>query len=718
MISAEIDAIANGDHSNPHNFLGMHSNNKHTVVRAFIPNALRVICINIETGKEYPLNKSNIKGFFELSINSKAFKYIFKVEGDNTWEVHDPYSFAPIISEYDIYLFKSGTHYNVYDKLGANIVTINGVEGVLFGVWAPNAKRVSVVGSFNNWDGRTHSMSNIYSSGIFEIFIPGLKNYDMYKFEIKAQNGDILLKSDPYAKFSELRPGKASFIYDISGYKWNDSNYMKNKCNTLEGPLSIYEVHLGSWRRDENNNFLTYTQFANELVSYVVEMGFTHIELLPIAEHPLDLSWGYQLTGFYSVTSRFGNPHEFMYFIDMCHQAGIGVILDWVPAHFPKDSNGLTNFDGTALYEHDDIRKGEHIEWGTKIFNYGRKEVSSFLISNAIFWAEIYHIDGFRVDAVSSMLYLNYNRNDEQWIPNKYGSYENEEAIEFLKHLNSVLVEKYPNILLIAEESTSWPKISHPVEAGGLGFNLKWNMGWMNDFLRYISKDPVHRSYHHNNITFAMMYAHTENFILVLSHDEVVHGKKSLLGKMPGDIWQKFANLRVSFSFMYGHPGKKLIFMGGEFGQFIEWDESRSLDWHLLDYPHHLGVHNFVLDLNKLYKNVPALWCGDFSPNGFKWISVDDSAHSILVFARFGKRERDAIIIICNFTPVVYEDYKVGVPIIGTYREILNSDDIKYGGSGVVNYGELISTKYEAFGYEYSVRLRIPPLGAIFLKVV
>ena len=725
MKSAEIDALTKGEHGAPHTFLGMHTKDTQTIVRAFIPNAANVTCIDTETKKEYPLTASKTAGFFETVIKSKGFAYKLRIQGDTTWEIYDPYSFDYIITEYDIYLFKNGTHYSIFDKLGANVVEANGVKGVLFGVWAPNAKRVSVVGEFNNWDGRTHSMTNIYSSGVFEIFIPGLTQYDMYKFEIKAENNDILLKSDPYAKFSELRPGKASFVYDISGYQWGDSEYMENKYYPMNGPMSIYEVHLGSWKREietaqdgsTKTRFLSYTELANNLVPYVKEMGYTHIELMPIKEHPLDMSWGYQVTGYYSVTSRFGNPHEFMEFVDKCHREGIGVILDWVPAHFPKDDNGLAYFDGTALYEHEDPRKGEHQEWGTKVFNYGRKEVANFLIANAIYWIEKFHIDGLRIDAVSSMLYLDYNRSEGQWVPNKYGGRENEDAIEFIKHMNSVLLGRSPHLLLVAEESTSWPQVSHPVEWGGLGFNLKWNMGWMNDFLSYIEKEPIHRSYHHNNLTFAMMYAHTENFILVLSHDEVVHGKGSLIGRMPGDLWQKFANLRLSFGFMFGHPGKKLLFMGAEFGQFIEWNEGESLDWHLLEYPHHKSTQDFVRELNKMYKENQPLWCNDFSPKGFSWISVNDASHSILAFARYGDKERDLVVVVCNFTPVAYEDYLVGVPLTGTYYEILNSDDTRFGGSGVVNFGEIITTPNPAFGFENSVRLRIPPLGALFLKI-
>jgi len=724
----EMQALLDAEHTNPHHFLGMHTGTKDgkktVIVRAFMPDAKFVTCVDISDDKnQYKLKKVHFDGIFEVEVEREAqFKYKFKCEGfdDNKWEVFDPYCFSPQISDLDIYLFKQGTHYSIWEKLGSTMTVVDGVKGVLFGVWAPNAKRVSIVGNFNNWDGRVHSMRNIDASGIWEIFIPGLQTYDMYKIEIKAQNGDLLEKSDPYAFFSELRPGKASFVYDINTYEWHDAEYMEKRERTSykDKPMSIYEVHLGSWKRfpAENNRFLSFKELANELVPYVVKMGYTHIELMPVQEHPLDLSWGYQVTGCYSVTSRYGNPDEFMYFVDFCHQNNIGVILDWVPAHFPKDSNGLANFDGTCLYEHEDPRKGEHLEWGTKVFNYGRSEVKNFLIANAIYWIEKYHLDGLRVDAVSSMLYLDYGRNEGEWIPNEYGGRENNEAIEFMKHMNTVLAGRFPNILLVAEESTSWSMVSHPAQYGGLGFNLKWNMGWMNDFLSYISKEPIHRSYHHNNLTFAMVYAYTENFILVLSHDEVVHGKGSLINKMPGDLWQKFANLRLTFGFMYGHPGKKLMFMGGEFGQFAEWTESQSLDWHLLEYDHHKQMQDFSRDVNHVYKANKALWHNDFQPGGFSWISCDDYQRSIVSFVRYGECEEDTVIVLCNFTPVAHEDFKLGVPFAGTYKEILNSDDEKYGGSDVVNVGDIPTVHSEAYGYENSVYLRVPPLGVLYIK--
>jgi len=725
----EMKSLVMGEHSNPHNLLGMHkvrtNVDKFVIIRAFIPAAKSVTCVDVnDENKKYQLEKIEENGFFEVKIDrGEAFKYKFFVEGyekNNNWEVYDPYSFAPLISEYDIYLFREGNNYNVYEKLGSNFMEVDGIKGVLFGIWAPNAKRVSVIGNFNNWDGRTHPLRNINNSGLWELFIPGLENYDMYKYEIKTYDNHLLEKSDPYAKFSELRPGKASFIYDINNYEWQDTKWMSKRGNPVDGPLNIYEVHLGSWKRkvEENNRFLSYKELAHELVAYVKEMGYTHIEIMPIQEHPLDASWGYQVTGYYSPTSRYGSPEEFMYFVDFCHQNDIGVILDWVPAHFPKDENGLANFDGTALYEHLDPRKGEHLEWGTKVFNYGRNEVKNFLIANAIFWIEKYHLDGLRVDAVASMIYLDYGRNAGEWIPNQYGGREHEEAIEFMKHMNSTILDRNPNIIMMAEESTAWAGVSKPVTEGGLGFNLKWNMGWMNDFLSYISKEPIHRSYHHGNLTFGMVYAYTENFVLVLSHDEVVHGKRSLVGKMPGDLWQKFANLRLSFGFMYGHPGKKLMFMGGEFAQFDEWSEERSLDWNLLQYGFHSQMQDFAKDLNHIYKNNKPLWYNDFSDQGFSWISSGDYQRSIVSFVRKGEYEREILIFVCNFTPVTYEDFRIGVPLAGKYKELLNSDNEKYGGSGVVNDAVLESEAVSWDNFDNSISLRLPPLGVVMLEPI
>jgi 1,4-alpha-glucan branching enzyme len=617
----------------------------------------------------------------------------------------------------DRYLFGQGTHYEIYDKMGAHPMTHQGVEGVLFAVWAPNARRMSVIGDFNAWDGRRNPMRALGESGIWELFVPGLKQYDRYKYEIKTLSGGLLQKSDPYGNFAELRPSTSSLVYDISKHKWNDDEWIQSqKEHSLSIPMNVYEVHPGSWKRGDNGRFLTYGELEKELITYVKEMGYTHIELMPIEEHPFDGSWGYQLTGYFAPTSRYGNPDEFMSFVDTCHVNGIGVLLDWVPAHFPKDAHGLGRFDGTALYEHEDPRKGEHPDWGTYIFNYGRNEVKNFLISNAIFWIEKYHIDGLRVDAVASMLYLDYGKQGGQWIPNRYGGNHNLEAVEFMKHMNSVLHGRCPQAIMIAEESTAWSGVSRPVEYDGLGFDYKWNMGWMNDFLSYMSKDSIYRKFHHNNLTFGMVYAYTENFILVLSHDEVVHGKGSLVNKMPGDLWQKFANLRTALAYMIGHPGKKLLFMGGEFGQFDEWSEARSLDWFLLQYDHHRQMQDFTKDINHFYLNERALWYDDFSHNGFEWINCGDWEKSFVSFFRKGAVREETVVFACNFTPVPLFEHRIGVPFAGNYVEALNSDDSKYGGSGVVNTGIMKAEQIPWDGRQYSIGLKIPPLGVVILK--
>lgn len=724
----ELQQIVNASHGDPHTVLGMHEieleGKPCIVVRVLNPQAKGVTVIDDKyRSRRYPMERIHADGLFECVIptRKKWFKYLLEFEGyeDNTWETYDPYSFPPGISDMDIYLFNQGTHYNIYEKLGANPMVMDGVEGVLFGVWAPNAKRVSVIGEFNSWDGRRNAMRLLESSGIWEIFIPGLKDNDRYKFEIKTSKGDIIQKSDPYGKFAELRPSTTSLIFDINKYKWNDSQWYKQQKekDKFDIPMNIYEVHLGSWKRDpETNRFLSYVELADSLIPYVKEMGYTHIEMLPIEEHPFDGSWGYQVTGYYAPTSRYGNPSEFMYFVDKCHQAGIGVLLDWVPAHFPKDAHGLARFDGSALYEHEDPRQGEHPEWGTLIFNYGRNEVKNFLIANALYWIERFHIDGLRVDAVASMLYLDYAKSEGQWVPNKYGGRENLDAVEFMKHMNSIISKKHPMAYMIAEESTSWPKVSSPAEDGGLGFSLKWNMGWMNDFLEYVAKDPVYRKYHHNNLTFGMVYAYTEKFVLVLSHDEVVHGKHSMLDKMPGDLWQKFANLRAAYGFMYGHPGKKLLFMGGEFGQFIEWNEKRPLDWFLLEYDHHRTMLDFVKDLNHIYLDNDAFWLKDFNGEGFEWIDCNDNERSIYSFIRRGSKRENTLVFIVNFTPNTYEDFRIGVPFEGQYEEILNSDDPKYGGSGVTNIGVKNSDKIEYNGRENSIGLRLAPLSVTIFK--
>ncbi len=725
----ELNQIIEAQHGDPHHILGMHEivigGKDCLVVRAFIPQAEKITVIDPKSDSKYPMSKIHQDGFFECVIKDrqKWFRYMFHIEGygDNEWDTYDAYSFEPTISEMDIYLFNQGTHYEIFDKLGAHVKTVDGVSGVSFAVWAPNAKRVSVIGEFNAWDGRRNPMRIIAGSGIWEIFIPGLKNLDKYKFEIKSVTGALFQKSDPYGNFAELRPSTTSLVFDINNYQWNDSEWIKKRdegCN-LNVPMNIYEVHLGSWKRveEEENRFLSYSELADTLIPYVKEMGYTHIEMLPVEEHPFDGSWGYQVTGYYAPTSRYGNPDEFMRFVDKCHENGIGVILDWVPAHFPKDAHGLAKFDGTALYEHQDPKQGEHPEWGTLIFNYGRNEVKNFLIANALFWLEKYHIDGLRVDAVASMLYLNYAKNDGEWIPNQYGGNHNLEAVEFIKHMNSVIDHKHPGALMIAEESTSWANITRRAEDGGLGFKLKWNMGWMNDFLEYVEKDSIYKKYHHNNLTFGMVYAYSENFILVLSHDEVVHGKKSMLDKMPGDLWQKFANLRVAYGFMFGHPGKKLLFMGGEFGQFIEWNEKRPLDWFLLDYDTHRGIHEYVKDFNHLYLDERALWTHDFDGSGFEWIDCNDNLRSIYSFIRKSDNKEDTLIFICNFTPEPRMGFRIGVPFEGKYIEIFNSDSPKYGGSGIVNPEPMYSEKIEYNGREDSIWLDLPPLAVTIIKI-
>ncbi len=726
----EIFQIVSSNHANPHNILGMHKvrfkKKDMLAIRLFHPGCKEVEVVRSDDPSEtYKMTKLHEDGFFEAIIDKETeffdYQYNFTGYDDNTWQAYDPYACAPVLSDFDLYLFNKGTHYEIHKKMGAHIIEHEGKKGVLFTVWAPNAKRVSIIGDFNAWDGRTNPMRARENSGVYELFIPGLKEGEKYKFEIKSQDGRILKKSDPYGNYSELRPNTASVVFDISKYKWKDKKWMeKRKDPSLSKPINIYEVHLGSWKRivEDDNRHMTYTELSESLVKYVKEMGYTHIELMPVSEYPFDGSWGYQVAGYFAVTSRFGTPTEFKHFVDVCHQNDIGVILDWVPAHFPKDAHGLAQFDGTPLYEHADPRKGEHPHWGTLIFNYGRNEVKSFLIGNALFWLEEYHVDGLRVDAVASMLYLDYGKDSGQWVANEYGGKENNEAIEFIKHMNSVILGKYPGILMIAEESTAFSGVSRAAEYGGLGFRLKWNMGWMNDFLRYISKDPIYRKYNHNDLTFSMVYAYTENFTLVLSHDEVVHGKGSMIGKMPGDLWQKFANLRAAYSFMYTHPGKKLLFMGSEFGQFSEWNYEKSLDWHLLEYDSHKQLKEFMLDLNHLYLKEKSLWYDDFSHIGFEWINVSDYEKSLVAFLRKQEDYNDAVICVVNFTPVPYTEHRIGVPLSGNYKEIINSDNPKYGGSGILNTQIITADEMEWDGRQYSIGLKVPPLGMTMLKKV
>ena len=621
-----------------------------------------------------------------------------------------------ILNDIDLLLHGEGNHHRIYDCLGAHPTE----KGVHFAVWAPNARRVSVVGDFNAWNGCQHPMHNRSSTGVWVLFIPDLQPGTLYKYEIKAQNGDIFTKSDPYAFCMEHRPRTASVVYQPDDALWSDADWLQTRQqrDPYTEPIAIYEVHLGSWRRNphENNRSLTYRELAHELVEYVLEMGYTHIELLPVMEHPLDESWGYQVTGYYAPTSRFGTPDDFKYLVNHCHIHGIGVILDWVPAHFPTDAHGLAQFDGSALYEHADSRQGTHPDWGTLIFNYGRNEVRNFLIANALFWIEKYHIDGLRVDAVASMLYLDYSREEGEWIPNQYGGRENLDAIAFMRQLNTLIHEKFPGVLMIAEESTSWPGVSRPVYLDGLGFGFKWNMGWMNDTLSYISKEPIHRKYHHDNLTFGLVYAFHENFILVLSHDEVVHGKRALIDKMPGDRWQKFANLRAFYAFQYAHPGKKLLFMGGELGQWQEWNSQESAHWHLLEEPDHAGLKRFVRDLNTLYRGEPALYERDFDPEGFEWISLHDASNSVLSFLRRARSHDAPLIFVCNFTPVPRENYRIGVPTPGTYRELINSDSARYGGSNMGNLGTVHTEPIASHGHPQSLQITLPPLAAVMFK--
>ncbi|NOX21266.1 MAG: 1,4-alpha-glucan branching protein GlgB [Nitrospirae bacterium] len=625
-----------------------------------------------------------------------------------------------IITDYDLYLFGEGNHLRIYEKLGAHLVELNGTEGVHFALWAPNAEEVSLIGSFNNWDPTRHKLLPLGSSGIWYTFVPGLKEGQMYKYQIKSKiNGDIRIKADPFGFYFEERPKTATIVYDINKYNWADQQWMeaRRKVDPLRKPMSIYEVHLGSWLRRDDGGFLTYRELAEKLIPYVKEMGFTHIELLPVTEHPLDESWGYQCTGYFAPTSRYGRPEDFMYFIDACHQAGIAVIIDWVPAHFPKDDFSLRRFDGTCLYEHEDPRQGEHKDWGTLIFNYGRNEVRNFLIASAMFWLDRYHVDGLRVDAVASMLYLDYSKKEGEWIPNKYGGRENLEAVDFLKRLNETVHLYYPGAVTIAEESTAWPGVSRPTYVGGLGFTFKWNMGWMHDTLEYFQKDPIFRKYHHSNLTFSLLYAFSENFVLPLSHDEVVHEKRSLIEKMPGDRWQRFANLRALFGYMYGHPGKKLLFMGGEFGQTKEWDCKGQLQWELLEDDLHRGLRQYVMDLNRIYLSEPALFEQDFEHEGFEWIDFSNAEESIISFIRRASNRDNFLVFVCNFTPVPRYNYLIGVPEPGFYREILNSDSELYGGSNMGNLGGVSAEANPIHNRPFSIKITLPPLSILIFKL-
>ncbi len=719
-------SLVDGNWYSPYDVLGWHPAAKGqsgSWIRTYQPFAKSVQVLEKGGSRKWAAKKVHKQGLFEVNIpETEAIDYRFKITGTDgeVWEVDDPYRFPLQIGDVDLYLHGEGTHYRTYEKMGAHPMTINGVEGVHFAVWAPNACRVGVIGWFNRWDGRHHPMQNRGSSGLWELFVPNLKPGDLYKFEIKCSNGFVAQKADPYAFAAELRPRTASVVWDIDAYQWNDDDWMAKRRETdwLKKPVNVYEVHLGSWKRVEadDNRWLTYRELADELIPYVKDLGFTHIELLPISEHPFDGSWGYQTIGYYSPTSRFGSPDDLKFFIDRCHQEGLGVIVDWVPAHFPKDAHGLAYFDGSHLYEHSDPRMGEHMDWGTLIFNYGRNEVRSFLLSNAMFWADVYHVDGFRVDAVASMLYLDYSRKDGEWIPNEYGGRENLDAVTFLKKFNEIVHIDYPGIITFAEESTAWPMVSRPTYLGGLGFGLKWNMGWMNDTLEYFSKDSIYRKYHHNDITFSLIYAFTENFILPFSHDEVVHGKEHMLNKLPGDMWQKFANLRALYAYMYAHPGKKLLFMGMEFGQWDEWNCYKSLDWHLTQWDPHSKLQDLIRELNRISTTLPAMYEDDFSWDGFEWIDFHDSDQSLVSFIRKGKDPQDIVVCVFNFTPTPREGYRVGVPLPGNYREILNTDSEHFWGSNIGNGGQLPAQPLPWQGKDHSIEITVPPLAGVYFR--
>jgi len=728
LTEAQLHSIWSFDCKDPFSILGIHpfetDKGIKTVIRAYQPQADFLRGESLDQKLDFDFVKIGNTGFFEAALDVEFEPFLYRLHvthhGGNSYSLVDPYAFSPVISEYDIHLMSAGRHYELYKKLGANIIEHQGVKGIHFAVWAPNAKSVAVIGNFNSWDGRRHPMRMLGDSGFWEIFVPELGEYELYRFEIHGPDGACHTKIDPLAKFSEYRPATASVSIALEGYEWNDEEYMKSHHATkvFGSPMNIYEVHPGSWKRDPHNpdRFLNWDELSEQLIPYLIEMNYTHVEFMPVAEHPLDESWGYQVTGYFAPTSRYGTPNQFRRFVDLCHQNNIGVILDWVPAHFPKDAHALGCFDGTACYEHADPRQGEHPHWGTYIFNYGRKEVSNFLISNAMYWLREFHCDGLRVDAVASMIYLDYGKEEGNWVPNRDGGNINYDALEFLKHLNSIMGKLTPHAVLIAEESTSYPSITRPPEQGGLGFHYKWNMGWMNDFLSYIKQEPIHRKYHHNKLTFSMIYAYSENFIQVFSHDEVVHGKGSMLGKMPGDDWQKFANLRLTYAFMYAHPGKKLNFMGNEFGQFREWNEKQSLDWHLLSWEPHAKIHHMMRVLNKLYREESTFWEVDHHSDGFEWIWCDDADHSIVSFVR-----RDAkgnqVLCVFNFTPVPRNDYRLGAPSPGLWKEVFNSDADLFGGSNMGNLGQVHTEDISWQNKNWSIEIQLPPLAAVYFKL-
>jgi 1,4-alpha-glucan branching enzyme len=727
LTAAELASLVEVRHSSPHQLLGMHplGDGSGVVVRAFLPDAadVRIVPTHEKNRPKIRLKRLHDSGLFEGITHAAkevyAYDLVITDHQHGVRQTRDPYSFLPTLGEMDLYLFGQGNELRIYDKLGAHLRTIDGVEGASFAVWAPHAQRVSVVGNFNNWDGRCNMMRNLGASGVWEIFIPGIKEGTLYKFEIRDAQGQIILKTDPYAALCETPPKNASIVWNIRKFAWTDQEWIEHRkqWNPFRAPISIYEIHLGSWRKKSWSESLSYREMADPLVGYVKQMGFTHVEFLPPAEHAYYPSWGYQVTGFFAPTSRFGTPEDFQFLIDRLHGAGIGVIMDWVPAHFPRDDWALARFDGTALYEHEDPRLGAHQDWGTLIFNFGRHEVRNFLTANALFWCDRYHIDGLRVDAVASMLYLDYSRKEGEWIPNKYGGRENLEAVEFLKQANHLVQTEHPGVIMVAEESTAWPLVTRPPYLGGLGFSFKWNMGWMHDTLKYFQRDAVHRKYHQNDLTFAMLYHHHENFILPLSHDEVVHGKGSLIGRMPGDDWQQFANLRTLLGYQWLFPGKKLLFMGGEFGQRSEWNANGSIDWWLLDQgPYHCGLQRYVQDLNHLYQREPALWEGDYESHGFSWIDCSDQENSVLSFLRRDQSGNSQVVVIMNLTPVPRPRYRVGLPKAGFWREVLNSDAQSYGGSNLGNSGGVIASDYQVHNQPYSAEFTLAPSSIIVFR--
>jgi 1,4-alpha-glucan branching enzyme len=715
-ISEPLSRIIEARHHDPFQALGRHVDGDTVVARVYLPGARQARLVELDE----EMHRIPGTDVFELRGSADSIPVHYRVRWTDRrgaeHESHDPYCFPAQLAEFDLHLFGEGKHWHAYRFLGAHSHVAENVRGVLFGVWAPNAQRVSVVGDFNEWDGRAHAMRVRGGSGIWELFIPGLEPGALYKFEIRTASGEVVLKSDPFANQFQLRPNTAAIVTAESSHRWQDQSWMESRAATdwRRIPMSIYEVHLGSWHRRQDGSFVDYRELAHRLTDYLADLGFTHIELLPITEHPLDASWGYQTTGYFAPTSRFGTPDDFRYFVDHLHRHDIGIILDWVPAHFPRDLHALARFDGSCLYEHEDPRRGEHQDWGTLIFNYGRNEVRNFLLTSALYWLQEFHLDGLRVDAVASMLYLDYSREPGDWLPNVHGGRENLEAVDFLRDLNRVTHDQHPGTLMIAEESTAWPQVSRPTWLGGLGFSMKWNMGWMHDTLAYLARDPVFRHYHHDQLTFGLLYAFTENFVLPFSHDEVVHGKRSMLDKMPGDPWQRFAGLRLLYSYMFTYPGKKLLFMGNEFAHGREWNCDAQLDWPLLDRPSHQGVQSLIRDLNRLYRSCTALHEHDFDEQGFEWVDCHDAPQSVLSYARRGADE--LVIVVLNFTPVPRRGYRIGLPRPGRYEEVLNSDSAFYGGSNVGNGGDLASEPVEWMGREQSVTLTLPPLAATVLK--